>query len=88
MPTCAGDKKSNDCKACDWSNNTFEGKEPSDLVRRDIVEGQADKPIYEIADHKSGCDIGGFRKLVRNITKPWPDSEKHGFCFRQRNLGA
>lgn len=52
------------------------------------MEGQADKPIYEIADHKSGCDIGGFRKLVRNITKPWPDSEKHGFCFRQRNLGA
>lgn len=73
----AGHQIANNCEARNWSNNTFEGKEPADLVRRDIVERQADEPIYEVANHEPGCDVGRFGKLVRDISKPWPDGKNH-----------
>lgn len=78
LPTaCRMYRPAYDGKASNRCNDTLDREEPSYLMRWNIMEGQADNPVYEVRDHEASGDIGRLRQVIGDIAEAWPYSIDH-----------
>lgn len=64
-------------KTSNRRKDTLNSGEPTDLVRRYVVELETDEEVDEVGDHEAGGYVCGFWEVVWNVAKAGPDFVDH-----------